>query len=63
MAQHPQFLVDRLEPMALGRRHSLGGQPRTERFELRHRLEHSAQAFDRWLRHHRAAMGARLDQP
>ena len=62
VAQHPQFLVDRFQPVALGRRHPLRGQPRAQRFQFRHRLEHAAQTLDRGLRHHRAAMGPRFDE-
>ena len=42
--------------------HALGGEPRAQRFELGHRLEHAEQALLARPRHHRAAMGAHLDQ-
>ena len=62
IAQHPQLLVDRFQPMPLRRRHSLRGKPGTQRFQLRHRLEHPGQPLDRGPRHHRAAMRAGIDQ-
>ena len=48
--------------MALRRRHPLGGEAGAQRFQLRHRLEHAGQPFDRGPRHHRAAMRAGIDQ-
>jgi hypothetical protein len=62
MAQHPQFLVDGLQPLALGRRHPFRGKAGAHPLELRHRLEHPGQAFDRGPRHHRAAMRPRIDE-
>ena len=62
IAQHPQFLVNGLQPVAFDRRHSLGGKPRAERFQFRHRLEHFVQAIDRGPRHDGAAMRPRVDE-
>jgi hypothetical protein len=62
IAQHPQFLVDGLQPMALRGLHPLGGKAGAQRFQLRHRLEHPGQPLDRGPRHHCAAMRARIDQ-
>ncbi len=62
VAQYPQLLVDSLQPVPLRRRHSLRGKPGAECFELRHRLEHPGQPFDRGPRHHRAAMRPGIDK-
>jgi hypothetical protein len=62
MAQHPQFLVDRLQGATLDRRHALGGKAGAQGFQFGHRFEHPGQPVDRWLRHHRAAMRPRVDQ-
>ena len=40
MAQHAQFLMDRFQLLAIGRRHALGGEPGAQRFQFGHRLEH-----------------------
>ena len=62
MAQDPQLFVDRFQLLAISRRHPLGGKPRAQRFQLRHRLEHFGQTVERRLRHDSAAMGAGFDQ-
>jgi hypothetical protein len=62
VAQHPQLLVYRLQPVALRRQHSFRGETGAQRFQLRHGLEHPGQPFDRGPRHHRAAMRAGIDQ-
>jgi hypothetical protein len=48
--------------VALGGGHALGGKAGAQRLQLRHRLEHALQPFDRRLRHHRAAMRPCLDE-
>ena len=62
IAEDPQFLVDRFELLAIRRRHPFRSEPRANRFQLRHRLEHAGQPLDRRLRHHSAAMGAGFHQ-
>ena len=60
--QRAHLLVHQLERAALGAGHALGGKARAQRLELRHRLEHAGQPLLARPRHHRRAMGARLDQ-
>ena len=62
MDQHPQFLVDRLQHVPLGRRHALGGKAGAQGFESRPSPRTCRSAVRSRPRHHGAAMRPRIDQ-
>ena len=51
-----------LEHAPLQTGHALGGKAGAQRFEFGHHFEHAGKLIRGWLRHHRSAMRAHLDQ-